>query len=118
MPLDDVIYDESGVPIGTTKTITPNVTDSERDAMEKYTHKETVDHPDHYNKHPSGIECIDVIEHMPFNLGNAIKYIWRLSYKGSAIEQLEKAIWYLEREKQLILKRDKLVRNHNTGKYE
>lgn len=59
---------------------------------------ESVDHPKHYNTHPSGIECIDVVEHMNFNLGNAIKYIWRADEKGNAIEDLEKARWYVQRE--------------------
>ena len=57
-----------------------------------------VDHPEHYNKHPSGIECIDVVEHMSFNVGNAVKYLWRADYKGAPIEDLEKAVWYLKRE--------------------
>jgi hypothetical protein len=57
-----------------------------------------VDHPPHYNKHPSGVECIDIIEHMDFCLGNAIKYIWRADLKGKAIEDLEKARWYIDRE--------------------
>jgi hypothetical protein len=60
--------------------------------------KETVDHPKHYNTHPSGIECIDVVEHMNFNLGNAIKYIWRAGEKGNAVTDLEKADWYIRRE--------------------
>lgn len=59
---------------------------------------ETVDHPPHYNAHPSGVECIDVVEHMSFNLGNAIKYIWRADEKGRAVEDLRKARWYLDRE--------------------
>lgn len=57
-----------------------------------------VDHPAHYNAHPSGIECIDVVEHMGFNLGNAIKYIWRADEKGNALEDLRKAGWYVQRE--------------------
>ena len=57
-----------------------------------------VDHPPHYNKHPSGVECIDIIEHMDYCLGNAIKYIWRADLKGKAIEDLEKARWYIDRE--------------------
>jgi hypothetical protein len=59
---------------------------------------DAVDHPPHYNKHPSGVECIDIIEHMDFCLGNAIKYIWRADLKGKAIEDLEKARWYIDRE--------------------
>jgi len=57
-----------------------------------------VNHPDHYNAHPSGVECIDVVEHMGFNTGNAIKYIWRSDHKGNAVEDLQKAAWYLQRE--------------------
>ena len=61
--------------------------------------QDSVNHPRHYNSHPSGIECIDVVEHMGFNLGNAIKYIWRAGLKSSdPVEDLRKAIWYAERE--------------------
>lgn len=59
---------------------------------------EAVNHPKHYNAHPSGVECITVVEHMGFNLGNAIKYIWRADEKGAALEDLKKAKWYVERE--------------------
>jgi hypothetical protein len=57
-----------------------------------------VDHPDHYNKHPSGIEAIDVCQHMSFNLGNAVKYIWRADHKGNGKQDLEKAMWYIKKE--------------------
>lgn len=43
----------------------------------------------------NGIECIDVTRHMPFNIGNAVKYLWRFQDKGG-IEDLKKARWYLE----------------------
>ncbi len=59
---------------------------------------ENVNHPSHYTSHPSGIECIQVVRHMGFNLGNAIKYIWRADLKGNAIEDLEKARFYIEDE--------------------
>lgn len=59
---------------------------------------EAVDHPSHYNASPSGIECIDVVETMPFNIGNAIKYLWRCDHKGKDIEDLRKALWYVQRE--------------------
>lgn len=60
---------------------------------------EKVNHPQHYNKHPSGYECIDIVRHMNFDLGNAIKYIWRAGIKSdNAVEDLRKAIWYLEDE--------------------
>ena len=54
--------------------------------------------PPHYQRHPSGVECIEITEHMNFCLGNAIKYIWRAGLKNNAIEDLEKARWYLDRE--------------------
>ena len=57
-----------------------------------------VDHPDHYNGNPSSVECIDVVEHMSFNVGNAMKYLWRAGSKGDAVEDLKKARWYVERE--------------------
>lgn len=59
---------------------------------------ENVSHPKHYNNHASGIECIQVVEHMGFNLGNAIKYIWRCDDKHDAIEDLKKAEFYIRRE--------------------
>jgi hypothetical protein len=54
-----------------------------------------VNHPPHYTGHPSGVECITITRHMGFNLGNAVKYIWRADLKGSSIEDLEKAAWYI-----------------------
>lgn len=57
-----------------------------------------VNHPAHYLAHPSGIECIEITEHMGFNLGSALKYIWRCDLKADAIEDLEKSIWYIRRE--------------------
>jgi hypothetical protein len=58
-----------------------------------------VAHPSHYTSHPSGIECIQVTEHMNFNLGNAVKYIWRAGLKSKdALTDLRKAKWYIERE--------------------
>ena len=57
-----------------------------------------VNHPKHYTSHPSNIECIQITEHMGFCLGNAMKYIWRADLKSDAIEDLEKAIWYIQRE--------------------
>ncbi len=54
-----------------------------------------VNKPKHYNSHPSGIECIDITRHMPFNIGNAIKYLWRFDNKNG-VEDLKKAIWYIQ----------------------
>ena len=55
-------------------------------------------HPPHYRSHPSGIECIQITEHMNYCLGNAVKYIWRADLKNDAIEDLENAAWYIQRE--------------------
>lgn len=60
--------------------------------------KEMVNHPSHYNQ--GKYEVIDVIEDwkLDFCLGNAIKYIARAEYKENKIEDLKKAIWYINRE--------------------
>lgn len=58
-----------------------------------------VNRPAHYRAHPSGVECIEITEHMNFCLGNAIKYIWRAGLKtDDPIVDLEKARWYIDRE--------------------
>jgi hypothetical protein len=73
--------------------------------------KEMVNHPAHYQD-PSGVECITIIRHRDFNIGSAIKYLWRaglkeeegMSLKEKQIEDLEKAIWYIKDEIELIKK--------------
>ena len=62
-----------------------------------------VNHPPHYTSDPSGVECITITRHRNFNVGNAIKYLWRNGLKdsGSAekqIQDLEKAIFYIKDE--------------------
>lgn len=68
-----------------------------------------VNHPRHYTSHPSGVECITVAEHMNFNVGNAIKYLWRAGLKTGEVhpasvknkqqlQDLQKAAWYINRE--------------------
>lgn len=66
-----------------------------------------VNHPKHYNQHPSGIECIEVVRHMNFNLGNVFKYLWRAGLKDGVIdlEDLKKARWYLDDE---IMRRERV----------
>ena len=61
---------------------------------------DAVNHPKHYTSHPSGVECIQVTEHLNFCIGNAIKYLWRAGLKdnNSDIQDLKKAVWYIERE--------------------
>ena len=61
---------------------------------------DAVNHPGHYTSHPSKVECIQVTEHLNFCIGNAIKYLWRAGLKdgNSDIQDLKKAVWYIERE--------------------
>jgi len=68
---------------------------------EVFVESSAVNHPRHYTQHPSGVECIQITEHMSFCLGNAIKYVWRADLKGG-LEDLEKAKWYIDREIQRI----------------
>lgn len=59
---------------------------------------EHVDHPPHYNAHPSQVECIDLAEVLSFNVGSAFKYVFRRDDKVNPVQDLEKAKWYLNRE--------------------
>ena len=55
-----------------------------------------VNHPPHYTHLP--VEAIEITEHFNFCMGNALKYIIRADHKGKPIEDLRKAVWYLNRE--------------------
>lgn len=59
-----------------------------------------VNHPKHYTSDPSGVECIEITRHRNFNIGNAFKYLWRAGLKdgNSDIDDLKKAIWYIQDE--------------------
>lgn len=57
---------------------------------------DAVHRPAHYTAHPSGVECIEIVKHMNFCLGNAVKYIWRAGLKADAVEDLQKAREYLD----------------------
>jgi len=73
--------------------------------------EDNVNHPKHYTSHPSGVECIEIVQHHDFCIGNAIKYLWRAGLKTEVgmmdkdkhIEDLEKAIWYINREIQMLV---------------
>lgn len=58
-----------------------------------------VSHPKHYTSY-KGIEVIQLTEQMNFNRGNAVKYIARAGIKDkeNEVQDLRKAVWYLERE--------------------
>ena len=75
---------------------------------------DSVNHPDHYNRDPSGVECIEIVRHRNFNIGNAIKYLWRQGLKpgrngnnlGKQIEDLEKARFYIDDEIERLSRED------------
>ena len=65
------------------------------------TMSDPVNHPSHSTDNPRGIELIDMIGHLPFTRGAAIKYIYRAGKKGDGeteIEDLKKARWFIDRE--------------------
>ena len=69
--------------------------------MENQTKKKSsdmVNYPTHYRSHPSGVEVIEITEHLNFCLGNAVKYILRADHKGSHLQELKKGQWYISRE--------------------
>ena len=70
------------------------------DMMEQREQLQAVDHPAHYGGAENTYEAIKVIEawELGFNLGNVIKYISRAGKKGSRLDDLKKAMWYLNRE--------------------
>ena len=78
--------------------------------------KDVIDHPPHYTSSPAKcsacgkqIECIDVTRHLDFCTGNAIKYLWRLGLKDDPIQEIEKAIKYLEFKREQLAE-DRLVK--------
>ena len=62
--------------------------------------QDMVNHPKHFTSDPSGVECIDIVRHRNYNIGNAIKYLWRAGLKNGEthIEDLQKAIFYINDE--------------------
>ena len=68
--------------------------------------KDNVNHPEHYTSDPSKVECIQICRHRNFNIGNAIKYLWRAGLKkeegindvDKQVEDLKKAIFYINDE--------------------
>ena len=64
--------------------------------MKKEALTDAVKHPSHYTAHPSGIECHEITGLLGGNLSNVVKYVWRYDQKGKPIEDLKKALQYLE----------------------
>lgn len=82
-----------------------NMTDAFKKLRQEYDENtgqkhDPVNHPKHYTSDPSGVECIEITRHRNFNIGNAIKYLWRAGLKdgNSDIQDLRKAVWYIEDE--------------------
>ena len=71
--------------------------DKEKEKNDKV---DPVNHPAHYTSDPSGIECITITRHRNFNIGNAIKYLWRAGLKDqdTLVQDLRKAVWYIQNE--------------------
>ena len=101
--LDDVYYHcvkvkEADEKVQRAIYLLENLSDN-KESKELKESKEQVDHPSHYNQ--GKFEVIDVIEseHFDFHLGNAFKYLSRAGKKDPSkfIEDLEKALWYLNR---------------------
>lgn len=77
-----------------------NLTDTKEEDNKEH---DAVNHPKHYTSHPSGVECIEITRHYTFDIGNAIKYLWRAGLKKEQglsdiekeIEDCKKAIWYI-----------------------
>lgn len=57
--------------------------------------------PQHYQGFTNGAQPIDIAEHVGFNLGNTIKYCARAGRKDKRLQDLHKALYYLQREIQL-----------------
>ncbi|BBX87868.1 DUF3310 domain-containing protein [Mycolicibacterium aubagnense] len=74
----------------------PNTAIRETSAVPAAVEHDPVNHPSHYTNHPSGIECITVTRLLGFDIGNATKYVWRRGDKGNAIQDLDKALFYLD----------------------
>lgn len=90
--------------------VAKELTREEVDGTQAETSTDAVNHPSHYTSDPSGVECIQITRHRSFCVGNAIKYLWRAGLKHDAdktdtekqIEDLQKAVWYINQEIELI----------------
>ena len=81
-------------------SIQDNVHQQHSTMFNKSYENSVINHPPHYTGHASGVECIQITEHMNFCLGNAVKYIWRAGNKlsNTVFDDLKKARWYIDRE--------------------
>jgi len=52
--------------------------------------------PSHYRSHPSGVECIEISKHLSGCLAQSFQYLWRCGQKDDPVQELEKAMWFIE----------------------
>ena len=97
------------------------LSEPENDAKESTMPKknDNVNHPSHYET--NGIECIDAMVAsqgaecvMNYCLCNAFKYIWRCQHKGKRVEDIQKAVWYLNKWQELA--EDETKEDENDGR--
>jgi len=84
--------DISGPPVAVGVALPPHV------VLDAAPPTDMVNKPPHYRASPSGVECIEIARHLPYNLGVALAYIWRAEHKGTLVEDLRKACWHLQDE--------------------
>ena len=100
----DIVEDVKNTLVDSVKDLRDKVFDNLTDTKEEESKKhDSVNHPKYYCSHPSGVECIEITRHYNFDIGNAIKYLWRAGLKKEQglsdvekeIEDCKKAIWYI-----------------------
>jgi hypothetical protein len=100
----DIVEETRNTLLNEVKDLRDKVFNNLTDAKEKDNKEhDAVNHPKHYTSHPSGVECIEITRHYTFDIGNAIKYLWRAGLKKEQglsdvekeIEDCKKAIWYI-----------------------
>lgn len=104
MVLDQAELNKKGEWLTMTDEEYVKILEAKKKFMEHSIEERRKDHinPSHYKDHKSGIECIQITEHMDFCIGNAVKYLWRAGKKDDNIQDLKKAIWYIERKIKLL----------------
>ena len=100
----DIVEEARNTLLSEIKDLRDKVFNNLTDTKEKGTKEhDSVNHPQYYCSHPSGVECIEITRHYNFDIGNAIKYLWRAGLKKEQglsdvekeIEDCKKAIWYI-----------------------
>ena len=56
---------------------------------------DTVHHPKHYTSDDCGVEAIEITSLLPACISNAVKYVWRCGKKDEDLQELKKALWYV-----------------------